>query len=665
MAVVWTITGVSADSLGLQNLRLKLVNLGMDVLTFDQPGAFDGAAAFAAGATVTLELNIDGAGAVTKFRGKVRTLPRRSAVREERIGFEVHGAWDELQRYTFLQNFKEPVTPSNPSSTLTDKQRGRVVLNQDDAGTRINIGAFIQDVIEFAAASGANVAVGDIDLNIEVAWDETTDLQCGDTILRALAMAPSAVAWWDYSVNPPQFNLQRRELGLSAINFAVQPEGAVDNEAIYAPLESVLINPRYDLLTANVCLIYIRTNRENESTWETTERDVYPPGTTGREENALVRTIQLAGSVYNSTVLTQKVEIEAIPSALSFSGYLTAGGDLTTVTNWWKKKVPWLKATNVTILGFRNGARTKEDGTAVTAACVNELVKGAITDWMEDNQGVDTEQQRVLVEVMCEVTDPVTAKKERIIEQLEATIIGTSAVTRTYNLLAEDSFTPEEEAPTGLAQALHAALSVLHYDGTGQVIQKEVTLLAGLGQILNLTGSLAAWSIMNALIQQVEVDLDSGLTSLTVGPPKHLGPADLIDIYRQNRNRQPVTSHLVRTTGRTGGSGGATRQGLSLYHPHKPGQASLPTRPRVYQATITVAGTVPTAAEMVTAIEGNYTSSNEPVAGDVINLLVSGVIKFRAVITATNPGGTGGLFALTLTIATRTYYAQVQQTGLY
>lgn len=87
--------------------------------------------------------------------------------------------------------------------------------------------------------------------------------------------------------------------------------------------------------------------------------------------------------------------------------------------------------------------------------------------------------------------------------------------------------------------------------------------------------------------------------------------------------------------------------------------------PRVYNVALTVAGTVPTAAEIVSALESVSFTDDEPRIGDIINLTVSGDIKFRSTLTQTAPADTGTLWSQSLTLGGETWYAMTHQTGLY
>lgn len=129
------------------------------------------------------------------------------------------------------------------------------------------------------------------------------------------------------------------------------------------------------------------------------------------------------------------------------------------------------------------------------------------------------------------------------------TVIGTDAVTQTYSQLS--SYTQPEPVPTGLAQVLHDALSLLQYQGTYETVTQEVSQWS-LGAVLNLAGGRPEWSSMNALLQEIIHDLDNGLTTLKFGPAGHLTLQGLMEQLRANRTRATSSHIKERQSGQPG-----------------------------------------------------------------------------------------------------------------
>jgi hypothetical protein len=474
---------------------------------------------------------------------------------------------------------------------------------------------------------------------------------------------PDAIVWFDYSTSPATCHIRQRA-DLTPVSLAV-----ADCD------EPLRLRPRHDLVVDHVALFYIATNRSNAASWETRTADVYPGGTTGEEDGALVRTIELAGSVATSSYLVQEVETEDIPAALTAaalaSGWVknAAPNEATfgALYTWWRNHRPELKKENINIVAFRSGSRTKAaDQTAVTPN-LRELVSGGLTDWMiEDDDDLINEEQLVEVDVAYTITtgSGSSATEQRVIERLTAQIQATNANTKTYRQLADSSFTAAEEAPSGLALALKNALHPLQWEGDVQLTQEEATDLARPGQVLNITAGATAWASMAAVVQRRETEIGAGRTTIRLGPPPPLSAAGLVEIYRTNRTRRPSTSYLVRATGQTGGSGGgALAAPLPTVQPIRPAQASTRVVPRVFTQAMTVAGVVPTTGEVTTALQTIFTAANPPISGDIVNLTVSSVVKLRATVSA--HGASAGLFGVSFVVDGVTFWAHGVQTGLY
>lgn len=643
----WTLNNATFASLGLSRPVLRFVNQKPDTLSFDHAAAaFDADLLFTHGETVTVKR--DG---VVWFVGKIRQTPRRGASSAESIGYVALGAWDVLMRKAYLQTWKAPADPNDPHSPLVDVVRGRVVLGQAADGLKVTLGAFLAQVITYAGFT-ADVSVG----SVTVPFDEATDYSCADAITRMLHWAPDAVVWWDYTTTPATCRIRRRA-DLDAVALAV--EGGVIGG------EGVVLDARYDLLVEHVALFYIATNRSNSASWETTTIDAYPPGTTGTEDNAFVRTLRLAGSVDDSSYLTQEVDTNPIPGALTNDGLVTSGATFDSLLDWWKRKHPWLVNSLVEVKGFRKGARKRvpetddEDQSETPTDGLRELVKGGLTEWMiEEDEQLVTEQQTVSIEVAYDLSDAVDpTKKQRLTQKLEASIVATNAQTKTYTVLESSSSTPPEDVPLGLALTLYNALSVLQWEGSIAIQERECGGLVGMGNVINLTGSREEWTAMRALVQSVSFDLDEGQTSVEVGPAAQLGVDSLVELFRHNRDRQPVTSTYSRATG---SSAAQHRQALPTWQAIRAAQSGTPVAPRTYTAALEVAGVVPTAAEIKAAVESVYSSNNTPMFGDAIALTVGGGEKFRARVSST--GTASGISTVAFSVESTGYFAQVVQT---
>lgn len=104
-----------------------------------------------------------------------------------------------------------------------------------------------------------------------------------------------------------------------------------------------------------------------------------------------------------------------------------------------------------------------------------------------------------------------------------------------------------EVAPSGVAQKIYDHYKNLHYEGRLRLAQEDLASVDWLSYKLNVDGGHPNWSSMNAVIQSSVEDVFSGRTELTIGFPKQLGPADLINLLRAGRTPEPTTLEDVLT----------------------------------------------------------------------------------------------------------------------
>lgn len=119
--------------------------------------------------------------------------------------------------------------------------------------------------------------------------------------------------------------------------------------------------------------------------------------------------------------------------------------------------------------------------------------------------------------------------------------------------------TPQEEAPVGLALSLYNAFKDVSFEGTISVLAGDPAVL-WLSKAPGVVNGAPAWvsAVMN--VQQASIDLFALVdadgeyysVNLTVGPPRHLGPTDLVGLVRKQRTKK---------TGLLGGSSNGPNAG--------------------------------------------------------------------------------------------------------
>ncbi|MDR2721215.1 MAG: hypothetical protein LBB15_02920, partial [Puniceicoccales bacterium] len=287
-------------------------------------------------------------------------------------------------------------------------------------------------------------------------------------------------------------------------------------DILNANVEQFSMQPRHDLCVPSVVLKFETSNSTNGKTWKTVSVQKFPENLTGMEFKSLVLTINLEGS--KSTYITQK--ITSIPIEISSP-------------LWWKQHVPWLnKFDNISVA---NATRT--------SILPYELVNGAVADWMAKNAEDDVIRANVSYrsDDMAVIDQEITVK-----------IRATDAATGNYKKLI--SLLTAEAVPDNLAQSIFESVGVLQYDGSITLVNREVEVKYE-QFLVNFGSGRMEWRSINAVVQEVEDDLDNGKTYVKFGPAKHLGAADLAELTRSGRLLYESRNYVERKTAEATGNG--------------------------------------------------------------------------------------------------------------
>ena len=622
--MTWTLEHVEGlderplDQWGLASPQITRISQAPDTLSLTEPGgAYDAPPLWAF--DDTLRLKRDG---VVVFSGRVGSPARSGSERGESRSYTVLGPWSWLDQIVYQQLWQ---TTNGASATLTPERRSRIIVGQDDAGAKRDTAAEIVAAVQWAIDNGAAIAIGTIDAGVTIPYQELVDVTCAELIRACLRWTPDAQAWWDYATTPhPTLHIRRRA-NLAPATLALDPTIAGDLD----------IRSRDELRVPAVVLKYEQAHTVDGETYTTTAIDKYPPAATGAEPRALVATIDLAGSAASTE--EQKIQREAIIAAAK---------------SFWKKHVPALAAYADANLTIANATVT--DAAGAPSTLDQYLLEGAVNDWM----GVDAAE----VTVSCQITYNGSAFPQFTATPFSVTLTATNATKDRYTRLV--SFDAAEEVPAGLAAALYEALSFQHWQGEVGFVEAEVSGLCHPGNTLRLTGGLAAWATMDAMVQQVIEDIDTGSTRIVFGPPEHLGPQDLIAQLRANRGARASWRRSERATAKRAAQGGLSTG------PQKTAQRNATIAPageggggRIYVSSATPATEFPTYSEALSAVIAAYGAST-PKAGDMV--VLSGFNLHYAIFAVGGVAWTGALNRFAFAVGGQTYYAiQVGPKGFW
>lgn len=460
------------------------------------------------------------------FVGRITSIRRAAAGGAEQLSVELSGPWWYLENLVYQQTWR--VFGSG------EIHKSHCLLNTFADGTKMGVRLQIADILTWVSTNAvAKFGLAPFQWDPSefpdalIPVDEVRDITSAEALSKQLRWIPDAVTWWDYSTTPPTFHCKRR----ASLPVTTMPAAA--------PIASIEITPRNDLVVPSVVLKYERIDVVNGTRHPGLFVDAYPPASTGSEFGALCATIDLEGWSVSSA--EARITTEPFPK---------------TQENWWKwllKKEPWLGQKGITLVEPVSVGITNTDS-AVYPIYDRELVDGQIAEWM--GKGAS----RVTVGVMVHLSISGRGESfESVWRAFSVNVVSTDAVTGTYRQVTD--VTDGEAPPIGLAQVLYDALSVVEWEGTLSMVQESVGApgAPAVGQRLNLTEGRPEWEAMAAMIQEVAENVDAGSTVIRFGPPQHLGPRDLVELLRVNRFRATRTSPLART-----GDAGAAGTGIAL-----------------------------------------------------------------------------------------------------
>lgn len=491
----------------VDSVRLQLINLGVDMLTFRRQGSnFDADALCAYDASIQLFRDED-----KWFEGRRVLVPGEQRPASEIQHYSFGGPWQWLQRNIYKQIWNGYI-----GGVLVQRYTSHIL-------DFVSVQELVRSVLLYAIGQGAPLQIGTLDAPVVPPFAEWTDKTCAGAIMDAVEYAPDRIGYFDYSTTPPTFNLRRRS-NLVPVTLGTPP------------VQIISIQSREDIQIPSVDIVYeIVSEIDGEAKYGLAE-DVYPPGSTGREDGCLSVTVNLQG--VRATHITGTIECEDVQ---------------TNSVDWWKRVIPELASPyirNLAIIG--TPTRIDRDGSA-SLNLPRVLINGTIAPWMEEGGEPVVWQNEVFgLQVQYEIwTAPTGGTKLQTVDitDYRQELVTTNAPAGETTYTAVESIESGDPIPNGLAQYLYESLSVLHYDCTLTLLEEECTGIVDIGNILNLSGSRPEYATMAALIQSVSYLIDTGQTEITAGPPKHLSLTDLLALLRANRVRRRWTNPDTQING--------------------------------------------------------------------------------------------------------------------
>lgn len=503
-------------SAGLCNLTRNLVANSLSSVTFEVQTEFP--------LTADLDFAYGSSYIIWKdtarwFYGRVTTIPRQGEPRSEIATITLADPWWYFQT-AYMQSW---LIYDVDGEVLVNTNKTRVVLFQDAVGARLTTGNQVADVIDWLIARGAPIAKGVIDAGIELPFDERCNISCGEVIDTVLRWTPDYVAWFDYTTTPyPTFNFRARA-NLTVVTKALTAINTLNP-----------ITPRYDLQKPGVEIAYEKTHSVDEQTFNTVELDT--AGDTSAID-AVFASFDLQGST--RTYVKQKIVSEEYPASNS--------------KTWWKKHVTWLNAIADADITIHDHAVDSD-----ISGYHLILTDGTVQDWMTYAAIQSSIRAQADYSIRDGSGNVIEVKKN---VEICATVVATDAVSNTYMRLT--AFDSGESTPTGVAAALFAAWSVLHYDGSLTLIEEECAGTLVPGAVLRISGGRTEWATMDAIVQSCSENIDTGTSTIQFGPAARIEADSLVALFRAFRSRRYAWQASARASGDAKGSGEVSLSGSS------------------------------------------------------------------------------------------------------
>ena len=442
------------------------------------------------------------------FVGKIETLPLQADPLNTGSTYIAKGPTFDLQRCDYSQSWYY----RNALGELAQDFDPNVCLC-DNNGNRITTGQQIAAVVNYAATRGLNVATGTIAPGMFAPYDQKSNITCWDAVIAMLRFTPDHVVWWDYDNKVSGAYVP----ALNATASTAMPAVMLAHNA----LNQISLSARHDLVVPGIQVIFDMTSTVDSQTYRSRSLQTAGDHTHPRRLSLLY---PLDG--FHSTTQKQPIEVEAYPPL---------GTDAAT-KSWAHANVLWLRRLIYTEWKLKSVTRSG------SLALPNRLTKGSAPDWLE--RKVDFEEENITLKVEYTVKNAGGTAIKKETKDITIKVTSTAAVSKTYT--RQGSFQSAEEEPTNFAADLYASWSVLHYAGSLGLKQQTPSPSLRPGQVINVTGAVAAWATMAAIIQDTTINLPSGQITHNLGPCPRLEADTLMAIFRSVRARRFSTERMTR-----------------------------------------------------------------------------------------------------------------------
>lgn len=518
-------TAIKAEALGIASATLSLLSMAADQLRLSTTRSL-GQAPLNYGDTLRLT-RLDGNAETTLFIGKVAAIRAAADATRHAHDITLLGPWNDLEQIVYKQRAK--LYDAAAGAFVTD-YASRVILS----GRGTTVAQMLEDVVAYAVTQGgAEMDETPTIENIAMALprDEQEGLTCAGAIQRLLRFMPDAVAAFDYTQSPPKLTFRR---SAKQTSLAGRKAAAVDLEALT------------DRAIDRVEIEVYKTHSIDGSDLLSIERLRYPAdAATWAPGAAAKNTLSVPMEMDGRSVAYERARIESekLPENL-------VGTPGSAAKRWLKNHIEDLTENifdwpeDVTVayetrrLMYFNDAGEAVYETKTDAAALAQFPRVALSTiphW------VDTTAEATLT-----ITFPKKSETREIggtsydigsteDEVYTLRFVACSKESGNYRRIAEAQ--AAEVCPSSLPQALWNSWHNVFVEGAITLWLETGEALPRLGDAV--TGYPGEPEDALSLVQGITVG-DSGQVVLTLGPPEHLAPHDLVELLRGFRTRRPA-----------------------------------------------------------------------------------------------------------------------------
>lgn len=545
------------------------------------------------------------------FRGKVRQTPRSADGRGDRMGYVIRNVWDQLERVVYLQSWG-----SYSAGSVSSVQHARIILGYDaDSGAYVDSMTVLGSLVSYAASLGIGITLDTAGVTgISIPAIATLGRTVAELIREVMEWHPDCVIAYGYTASATVLKVRRRSTtSAELLSGEGRPLSACDihSRPDLVPGNVILSYEAQVTDIADAGSSRLQVYRDTYPDSDVDEDTLYAPipvqgstGLTGAEARAIVTAgrppshkTHVVPITTRDLPVTGSYDEETEQFWLDYSGLGSLGlttDDIALPTSSSGPIRPHTVRLNSEDIEGPPETTNPNSTPVWKPAAVTDLprvlVAGALHDWM----GVKGHP------VICEVTIGIRAAtiealpeadRENFLRtsgaipgnvsgfaaylcnaQLE--VLGTDAAKERYeksisvDLGAEQTTEdPETGDPVynenasdqivpNLARRLYEARQELPYEGTWTLAERDAGATRYLGKVINVYHpDRSEWGTMRGLVQMEKLTGSSGKTTITFGPPGHLGPQDFLALLRGARlvamERNEQASAPVDQTGGT------------------------------------------------------------------------------------------------------------------